>query len=385
MKLDAATCAAATCPPDRRRLDLWDETIAGFVLEVRPSGSKTYALRYVDDAGRQRQVKIGTYGDITFAQAKDAAKRLRSEAVLGGNPALRKETKKAIGTYGELAAQHLEHARATLRRPENTEAVLRVHCLPRWQGFRLHEITALEIGRWFGQLRDRGLAPATIEKIRVTFSRSWELGRMWQIPGAETNPVRLVPRRRFNNARERYLNPDEAARLLKALEASDNPQLKAIVGLLLLTGARKRELLNAQWQHIDLTRRAWFIPTTKTGKPRHVPLSQAAVDIIEGLPRFDGCLWLLPNPKTRKPYDTVKRAWETARVAAGLPGLRIHDLRHSAASFMINAGIDLFAVGRILGHADHQSTMRYSHLANDTLMAAVEAGAAKLNLKWGGA
>lgn len=384
VKLDAATCAAATCPPHRKRLDLWDETIAGFVLEVRPSGNRTYGLRYNDDAGRQRQVKIGNYGDITFAQAKDAAKRLRSEAVLGGNPALRKKTKKAIGTYAELAAQHLEHARATLRRPENTEAVLRVHLLPRWGKVRLDEITAQDIGRWFGQLRDRGLAPATIEKIRVTFSRSWELGRVWQVAGAETNPVRLVPRRRFNNARERYLNADEAARLFKALEASENPQLKAIVGLLLLTGARKRELLNAQWQHVDLNRRAWFIPTTKTGKPRHVPLSQAAMDIIESLPRFDGCPWLLPNPKTRKPYDTVKRAWETAREAAGLPGLRIHDLRHSAASFMINAGIDLFAVGRILGHADHQSTMRYSHLANDTLMAAVEAGAAKLNLKWGG-
>ena len=84
----------------------------------------------------------------------------------------------------------------------------------------------------------------------------------------------------------------------------------------------------------------------------------------------------MPNPDTLKPYVTLKHAWQTARRAARLPDLRIHDLRHSAASFMINAGIDLFAVGRVLGHADHKSTMRYSHLANDTLLAAVEAGAA---------
>lgn len=130
--------------------------------------------------------------------------------------------------------------------------------------------------------------------------------------------------------------------------------------------------------------RAWFIPTTKTGKPRHVPLSQAAVDIIEGLPRFEGCPWLLPNPRTRKPYDTVKRAWETARQAAGLPGLRLHDLRHSFCSAAVAAGVDLYTVGKIVGHQDYKSTQRYSHLAMDALMAGVEAGAAKLNLKWGG-
>jgi integrase len=107
-----------------------------------------------------------------------------------------------------------------------------------------------------------------------------------------------------------------------------------------------------------------------------VPLSQAAIEVIEQLPTFDGCPYLMPNPETLKPFVSIKRAWQTARRAAGLRDLRIHDLRHSAASFMINGGVDLYAVGRVLGHADHQSTMRYSHLANDTLLAAVEAGAA---------
>lgn len=102
------------------------------------------------------------------------------------------------------------------------------------------------------------------------------------------------------------------------------------------------------------------------------------------LPRYDKCPYLLPNPRTKKPYTCIKHPWDTARDAAGLAGLHMHDLRHSAASFMINAGIDLFAVGKVLGHADHQSTMRYSHLANDTLMQAVEAGAAKMNVDWAG-
>ncbi len=111
-------------------------------------------------------------------------------------------------------------------------------------------------------------------------------------------------------------------------------------------------------------------------------MSQAAIDLIGKVPKFDKCEWLLPNPKTRKPFTSIKHSWDTAREEAGLAGLRLHDLRHSAASFMINAGIDLYAVGKILGHADHQSTMRYSHLANDTLLAAVEAGAAKMQSGW---
>lgn len=216
--------------------------------------------------------------------------------------------------------------------------------------------------------------------MRVTFHRSFELAARWNIPGGHTNPVRGIPRPKFNNGRERYLTAAEAERLQKAVAGSSNPQLKHIVGLLLLTGARKRELLSAKWEHVDLERKSWHIPDSKTGKARYVPLSQPAIAMIEKLPKYEKCPWLLPNPETKEPFVDIKRAWDTARIEACLPGLRIHDLRHSAASFMINAGIDLFAVGRILGHADHQSTMRYSHLANDTLMAAVEAGAA--NLKW---
>ena len=214
----------------------------------------------------------------------------------------------------------------------------------------------------------------------MVFSRSFSLGLQWSIPGCVINPVTGVPRRSFSNARERYLTATEAERLRVAVEASLNPQLKHIVALLLLTGARVSELLRAEWRHVDLERRAWLIPTTKTGKPRHVPLSQAAIDIIDQLPRFDECSYVVPNPETKLPFVTLKRAWQTARKEARLGDFHLHDLRHSAASFMINAGIDLYAVGKVLGHADHKSTMRYSHLANETLLAAVEAGAANMRL-----
>ncbi|GLI98892.1 site-specific integrase [Sphingobium sp. BS19] len=378
IKLDAAFCLIAQCDPGKRKTDYYDTSTTGFVLEARPNGGKTYYLRYQDDHGRQRQHKIAAYGDITFDKARKEAQRLRSQVVLGGDPAASREEKRAVTTYAVLAAQHLDYARSYQKSPANTERIIRLHLLPRWGRLRLDEITQPAIAKWLAERNASGLAPATVEKIRVILNRSFELAIRWNMPGVTKNPVKGIPRKPVNNARERYLNAAEAKRLLAAVDASRNTQLGAIIRLLLLTGARVSELLHAQWQYIDVERRVWLIPTSKTGKPRHVPLSQAAIDVIEHVPRFNGCPYLLPNPDTLKPFVTLKHGWQAARDEALLPDLRIHDLRHSAASFMINAGVDLFAVGRVLGHADHKSTMRYSHLANDTLLAAVEAGARKM-------
>ncbi len=382
-KLDNTFALIASCPEGKAKVDYWDTITTGFVLEVRASGGKTYYLRYQDGHDRQRQHKIGVYGDITFDQARKEAKRLRSEVVLGGDPGARKAERKAIPTYAEFVTEHLTHAATYQRSFETTEMYVRRHILPRWGKHRMNDIQQQDVARWLADKAGEGLAPATVEKIRVIFGRSFSLALRWDTPGVTRNPVVGVRRPPINNARERFLSVEEAKRLQKAVAASRNTQLKYIVGLLLLTGARVSELLNAEWQHIDIERRSWLIPTSKTGKPRHVPLSQAAADIIRELQqqRVGRTAYLLPNPDTLKPFGSIKHAWQTARRDAGLGDLRIHDLRHSAASFMINSGVDLFAVGKILGHASYQSTQRYSHLANDTLLAAVEAGAAKT--AWG--
>jgi integrase len=377
-KLDTLFCLTATCPAGKNKVDYWDTIISGFVLECRASGGKTYALRYVDEHGTQRQHKIGGYHDITFDQARKKARTLKSEVTLGGNPAVAKTEKKAIPTLDELADEHLAFAKTYQKDHASTEMILRRHVRPKWGKLRINQIETQEIAKWLAEKRETGLAPATVEKIRMTLNRSFELAAKWNIPGGQQNPVRAVQRVKYNNKKERFLTAEEVGRLLAATERSPNTQLKAIVQLLLLTGARKSELLRARWSDINLTQKAWHIPTTKTGKPRYVPLSQAAIDVIGALPKWEKCSWLIPNPETREPFVTVKRAWQTARDEAKVSDLRLHDLRHSAASFMINAGINLYAVGNILGHADYQSTMRYSHLANDTLLAAVEAGAAKM-------
>ena len=376
-KLDHTLALTAQCPNGKSKLEIFDSVVTGFTLEIRSTGGKTYYFRY-DWEGRQKQFKIGRYGDITFAAAKKSAQRLRSEVTLGKDPAAAKSAAKAIPLYAELSAMHLADAKLTQRSYSTTEAYVRLHIIPKWGRARLTDIDGRAVAHWLAAKRDEGLAPATVIKIKAIFGRSFELGIRWGIAGCDKNPVRGVQSKPLNNARERFLSTEEAKRLLAAAAKSRNPQLASVVGLLLLTGMRVSELLSTRWENVKIDRRSLYIPTSKTGRSRHVPLAQAAVDIIERLPHVEGAEFLFPSPKDpAKHLTTIKHGWQTARDTADLPGLRIHDLRHSAASFMVNSGVDLFAVGKVLGHANVASSARYSHLANDTLLAAVEAGAAK--------
>lgn len=385
VKIDASFALTARCPTGKRKECYWCNTVLGLVMEVRSTGGKTFYFRFQDQHGSQRQIKICAYGDLTMDRIRKEAQRLRAEVVLGGDPAGDKAEKKAVPTYAELAKQHLANAETYQRSYSTTEMYMRCHILPRWGKLRLSEIRHPDVAKWLAEKRAEGLAPATVEKIRVIFGRSFELASRWNIPGCDKNPARNIPRPPINNARERSLTPQEVERLRKATEASRNPLLAPIVGMALYTGARLTELLSAKWQHVDLDRSTWLIPTSKTGKARHVPLSQAAIALISTLPKGKG-EWLFPSPKDKtKRLTTIKHSWQKARDEAKLSDLHFHDLRHASASFLINSGVDLFTVGRILGHSDHKSTMRYAHLANDTLLAAAEAGAAKMNTNWAGA
>ena len=139
VRLTSAFAASAACEPGKKKTTYWDTSTTGFILEVRPSGA-TYALRFIDQHNVQRQHLIGSTKDISHGQAEKMAKRLRSEVVLGGNPAAERTEKKSVPTYGELAAEHLSYAKS-LKSYSSTEIALRVHILPRWGKVRLTDIT----------------------------------------------------------------------------------------------------------------------------------------------------------------------------------------------------------------------------------------------------
>lgn len=372
LTLDATTVRSAVCPSDKRKLDLYDTAIPGFVLEVRPSGGKTWYLRYRDARGKQHQHRIGDASGITFEQAKNAALTVRARVILGESPAEEKKALRAIPTLEAFAKRYLDYVKGVKRSWDTDECFLRNHVLPRWGKRHLDEIRQQDIIDLQHGMRSSGYAPATANRIVILTRYMWNLGKKWKVPGAEANPASGIELFEENNKRERFLSAEEAQRLVACVRQSDNPQLQYIVPLLLLLGCRKRELLDAQWSHFGLERRTWRIPLSKDGRARHVPLSADVLAILARVPRWDGCPYVLPNPKTKKPYVSFFYSWDTARRQAGLPEVRVHDLRHSTASFLVNSGRSLYEVQKILGHTQIKTTQRYAHLSQETLLEAVD-------------
>jgi integrase len=245
----------------------------------------------------------------------------------------------------------------------------------------LDEIKQQSIIAFHHGMRAKGYAPATANRIVIMLRYMFNLAKKWGIEGAEKNPAVGVKLLEENNKRERYLNAEEVQRLNDAIQKSENSQLKYIIALLLLTGCRKRELLDAQWEHFDLDRCTWRIPISKSGKARHVPLSNDVLLLLGKLPRFENCPYIVPNPKTLLPFNNIFCAWNTARKQADLGDLRLHDLRHSFASFLVNAGRSLYEVQNILGHSQLITTQRYAHLSQATLLDATNAAASAAGLK----
>ncbi len=381
--LNAQFVNTATCPDGKKKENYYDTGITGFILECRSSGGKTYALRYRDSHDRQIQQKIGDAKDISFDKAKTAAKMIRSRVVLGEDPSAEKRTKRKIPTLEDFTRErYFPYIKGYKRSWRSDDSIYRNHLLPQFGTCHLDEISQQSVIEYYHGLLGKEYAKATCNRVLVHLRHMFNLAKKWKIPGAEINPVSEIKLVDPNNARERFLTAEETKRLHTELEKSDNPQLKNIIALLLLTGARKRELLDASWEDIDMERRIWKIPMSKSGKSRYVPLSASVLSVLEELPRWKNCSYVVPNPTSLKPYTSFFRSWNTARKEAGLPDVRLHDLRHSMASNMVNSGRSIYEVAKVLGHSQIKTTTRYSHLSQETLLAAVDAAANATGIDW---
>ena len=365
--------------PDARKLCIHDTKVTGLSVEIRHTG-KTYHLHYTDSYGRQKQKALGSANILTLADARSEAIKYLRDIHFGLDPFSEKEVKKNVPTCGEfIADSYLPHAKSYKRSWETDECLLRNHIIPAIGHLHLDEVKRHHMVTLFTKHRETHAAGST-NRIIILSRYLFNCAIKWEVDGIEKNPTAGIDLLPENNKIERFITEDEAHRLFKAVDQSDNSMLKYIVSLLLLTGARKREVLDARWEDFDLTKRIWTIRFNKTGKPRHVPLSDGVLAVLQQIPFYPKCEWLVPNPKTGKPYVSIFGAWDTARKRAGLDEVRIHDLRHSFASFLINSGRSLYEVQKILGHTQVKTTQRYAHLSQDTLIDAANTAIAAVPL-----
>jgi integrase len=377
--LTAQLIKTSECPADKKKIEIFDAASKGLSLEVRATGGRTYYRRYRDSRGRIRQVKLGDERDLSLADARILSDKVGRQVAMGEDPLEQKQIARTVPTFADfIADQYMPYVKSYKRSWDTDVSLLKNHLLPRFGKRYMDELTRQDIIKMHADRKASGAAAGSANRLLIMMRYIFNLALKWEVPGIKSNPCKGIPLMEENNKLERYLSVEEAQRLYEAVCKSENTMLKYIVPMLILTGARKREVLDAKWSDFDLSRRAWRIPITKSGKARHVPLSDGALTLLATMPRKSDCEWAFANPETGKPYVSIFCAWNTARKSVGLSDVRMHDLRHSFASLLINSGRTLYEVQHILGHTQVKTTQRYAHLSQDTLLAAANSATTAL-------
>jgi integrase len=372
---------------DGKPLLLWDGELRGFGLRVMPSGVKSFIADY-RVGGRQQQQTIGRYGVLTLEQARERARKILAKVADGKDPrAEERQADAARMNVAELAELYLAEGPADKPNKKASSWVtdhsnIERHIKPLLGKRLIIELTQSEIakfqadvaaGKNKADVKTRNRGRAIVEGGRGTAARSLAvLGATLQfavnrklIPA---NPAKGVPLLKLK-PKEKFLSESEIAGLADTVtnmetELALSGTAATAIRLLLLTGCRKSEILSLRWEWVDAERGCLRLPDSKTGA-KVVPLASAALEVLNGLPRKSE--YVLPAGKGQGHYTGLQKDWERVRERAGLSSVRIHDMRHSFASFAIAGGVSLYIIGRVLGHKQARTTEGYAHLGDDPL------------------
>ncbi len=315
--------------------------------------------------GLRKKAKIGEFPAIGIQEARQQALEWRAAVDRGVDPMDQRDRVRQMPTVTQYATdEYLPYAKQHKVSWDMDESKLRLHILPKFGPRRLCDISTRDVQMYVAQIK-ASHSPATANRHLALLSKMFKMAMTWE--RIDRNPCVGVAKFREPQGRTETLSPEDLQKMLKAMESEPNVQAVAALKLLLLTGTRREEALQARWDDIDLDNALWFLPKTKNGKTRHVMLNLEAVSLLRSHVRLPGIPWVFPGRDPARPLNNPRKAFTRILNAAGLPYLRVHSLRHLFATFAVSSGVSLFQVQHLLGHASPSTTQRYAHLANDVL------------------
>ena len=370
--------------PDRGNHIEWDSEIPGFGVRITASGVTSFILDY-RISGRQRRYTIGRHPELTIAAARIEAGELRARIRNGRDPMEERNNSRVEPTLGDLATEYLERHAKPNKRPSSLrddrrmiDRVIR----PKIGKHRLKAVGRLDIEVLHTSLK---ATPYAANRVLALLSKMFNLAIEWK--WMMENPTRGIPRFQ-EGTRERWLTTEEIQRFREALDSYADQNAANALRLLMLTGSREGEVLKAEWEQFDFQRGVWTKPShnTKQKRVEHIPLSAPAIKLLQSMKPVAATGPLFPGANGGARVS-LRRPWMQTCKASGLvvaetsvgkrgpttryrPTVRIHDLRHSYASHLVSNGVSLQIVGKLLGHTQAATTMRYAHLQDETLRAA---------------
>ena len=358
------------------RFVVWDEDPPGFGVRVYPSGRKAFVLSY-RVAGRKRLLTVGTYGVLTLEQARTAARaELAKVETQGADPVAARAQERQGETMRDLCAAYMErHGNAKKSSAEDQRRIEK-HVLPAWGGLKARAVKRADVATLHAKIGKA--TPYEANRTLALLSKMFELARRWGfVPDGHSNPARDIDR--FKEAkRDRWVTPDELPRLAQAINEESNEAARFALWLYLLTGARKTELLQAQWADLDWSRAELRLPDTKAGRVHYIPLSAPALTLLREIPREDGNPYILPGKLSGAHLVNISKPWGRVRAAAGVEDVRLHDLRRTVGSWLAQAGNSLHLIGRVLNHSNQSTTAVYARFGEDSVRTALEQHGARI-------
>ncbi len=398
------TAVKALPAPDSGNRITYDDEIKGFGVRVTSAGARAFVLNY-RTGGRERRITIGAFPDWTVKAAREEAKTLKRRVDVGADPMAERHADRGAPTVNALA-DRFEREHVTKKRPATQvdyASILRLYVRPELGTRKVAEVRHADIERLHRRIA--ATAPYRANRTVAVLSKMFNLAVKWEL--RSDNPAKGIERAQ-EEKRERFLAPAELTRLAEAMANHNQKTSANALRLLLLTGARRGEMLAAKWDEIDFGGGVWVKPSahTKQKKLHRVPLSAPTLALLrqmraEAAGNPKGSEYVFPGfsrdgkatglREVRKTWLSVCRmaglAVEVEKTGRdgkrvldkdGLPvmvwkaTLRIHDLRHSYASILASAGLSLPIIGALLGHTQAATTARYAHLLDDPLRDATE-------------